>query len=573
MGASLDCCAAAGAAPLRLPDAAAVLHGRLVRILNEMPYLARKVHPMHHWLDRCQRCLVAGRVGEAAAHLGRIQAAIEADKRSLADVFQKFDLDRSGALEVEEFSHFVTYVGFGPETAKEVLREADPDNEGVISFEAFGAFVGRVGGVAELFSQVREAVAKTGDSTTLGDFSTESMVRSLSTGSMVRSHFVDDGMKSASVQVAEVRGMQDDGHTVVLRFNRSNNDAEAVQDPEQVVPRDWVVQDLDLSAALCRIGIQEDDQHYWTVLLPPPESYAIMPLPPCSARALAGVRRQATESHNNAVGKLLQRCKGIGITGEQLWSVLTWVRDMAPVIIHLDLDAVGEFLEEDTHYRNQFETASSKGLLCPQMRQMWEHKLFEGSYDEAEPFERPKYGVLDVMNDNRGVLSAREYGDSYLVLKNSRLRCTFAPVDSGGIQGARLAVLDQYAHVLLEFTDEELQEVSRIANAEEGSTDRIGDTGKLQGLTNYKEAQIHGEVDLKKHVKRLVAHPRHLVDGYSEQRIRNLCDRHGWEFLWMHEEKKRRIFEERESRDSRMLEMSWASQDCIGLLEVEAATV
>jgi len=168
------------------------------------------------------------------------------------------------------------------------------------------------------------------------------------------------------------------------------------------------------------------------------------------------------------------------------------------------------------------------------------------------------------MNDNRGVFCARDYGDSYLMLKNARLRCTFSPVDSGGICGTRLAVLDQYAHVLMEFSDDELKEVSRVANAREGSADRIGDSTKLDGF-NYKEAQIHGEIDLAKHVKRLVVHPKHLVDGVDEARIRKLCSKHGWEFMWMQDERKRRIYEERQSQDGAMLEMSWANQDVVAL--------
>jgi len=188
--------------------------------------------------------------------------------------------------------------------------------------------------------------------------------------------------------------------------------------------------------------------------------------------------------------------------------------------------------------------------------------LFGGSYDEAEPFQRPKYGVLDVMNDHRGVVCARDYGDSYMMLQNARLRCTFSPVDSGGLFGDRLAVLDQYAHVLMEFSDDELREVARVANAKEGSQDRIGDSSKLEGF-NYKEAQIHGEVDLKKHVKRLVVHPRHLVDGVDEMQIRKACDKHGWEFQWMQEERKRRIWEERQTQDVALLERSWRSEEVI----------
>merc|ERR1719201_2045510 len=102
------------------------------------------------------------------------------------------------------------------------------------------------------------------------------------------------------------------------------------------------------------------------------------------------------------------------------------------------------------------------------------------------------------MNDPRGVVPCYHYGDSYLVLKNVRLRCTFAPEDSGGICGSQLAVLDQYAHVLLEYEDHELQEVARIASAPSGSVERLGDSLRL---ADHKEAHIHGDIDLKKHVQ------------------------------------------------------------------------
>lgn len=250
----------------------------------------------------------------------------------------------------------------------------------------------------------------------------------------------------------------------------------------------------------------------------------------------------------------------LSLTDDDLWMTLAYIRELAPIIVHLNLTKMMQFMESDTHYRNQFETNSSNGLLCTGTRAQWERDLFGGCYDSAAPFERPKYGVLDVMNDHRGVVCARQYGDSYFTLKDVRLRCTFAPEDSGGICGSRLAVLDQYAHVLMEYDDTELEEVVRVANAPEGSEDRIGDSEKLQSY-NYKEAQIHGELDLSKYVRRLVVHPRHRVDGWNEKRIRALCESKGWEFMWMDDERTRRIHEGRAVKDKNMLEMSWASKD------------
>ena len=69
--------------------------------------------------------------------------------------------------------------------------------------------------------------------------------------------------------------------------------------------------------------------------------------------------------------------------------------------------------------------------------------------------------------------TSRSKGDSYIVLKDVRLRCTLSPQDSANlparkplayltrsgkrfpVQRPRLAVLDYYAHVLLEPSPEQ----------------------------------------------------------------------------------------------------------------------
>ena len=39
----------------------------------------------------------------------------------------------------------------------------------------------------------------------------------------------------------------------------------------------------------------------------------------------------------------------------------------------------------------------------------------EGAYDGCRDFERPKYGVLNVHNDYRGVVRAKQYGHLVLI--------------------------------------------------------------------------------------------------------------------------------------------------------------
>merc|ERR1712106_177551 len=141
----------------------------------------------------------------------------------------------------------------------------------------------------------------------------------------------------------------------------------------------------------------------------------------------------------------------------------------------------------------------------------------------------------NVMNDYRGVVKCSQYGDSYLILKDVRLRCTFAPEDSANLKADRLAVLDFYAHVLNEYSNDELKETIMVANTKEGAL--LGDSDKV-GKMKYKEAQVHGDVAFSKHVERLVACDRHK--GKPEAaRIKAVANKYGWAFSWMDEEQQR----------------------------------
>jgi len=231
----------------------------------------------------------------------------------------------------------------------------------------------------------------------------------------------------------------------------------------------------------------------------------------CQKAAVRHIRSLAKENHERALEPLKARVLALGLTENDLLLGLAWVSELAPVIVHMNLDNVGRYLESDTHYRNQFETNTSEGLVNLNARTAWENKLFGYAYDDAKPFERPKYGVQNIWNDPKGVTGCLQYGDSYLVLKDVRLRCTLSPEDSGGIQGRRLAVLDHYAHVMLEYSDKELLETLRIAK---GGAEHLGDSAKVvEAWGKYKEVQIHGEVNLSKHVRLLVVNERHRSES------------------------------------------------------------
>jgi len=313
------------------------------------------------------------------------------------------------------------------------------------------------------------------------------------------------------------------------------------------VDRRYIVEDRDLTAALIGLGILKESDPtsmHWADELPPWECQVMKSLHGCQRNALKRVRDSAESLHRIELGNLRERCRRLDIDRDGLEQIFEWVLWDAPIIIHIDLDTVGRYLMVDSYYRNQFETGTSKGLNILPIREGWEEKLFGECYKDALPFERPKYGVLDIMNDPEGVAAAKGmYGRSYAILKQARFRCTLTPRDSGqsSVGFEHTGTLDMCAHVLMEFSDEELREVHRVATAED-SRRRIGDSRQIEGF-NYKELQLHGELDLKKHVKRLVVDPQHLVYGLcnapdGEQKldqaaIERLCQEHGWELSYI----------------------------------------
>mmetsp|Transcript_48380 Transcript_48380/g.89075 ORF Transcript_48380/g.89075 Transcript_48380/m.89075 type:complete len:683 (+) Transcript_48380:89-2137(+) len=289
----------------------------------------------------------------------------------------------------------------------------------------------------------------------------------------------------------------------------------------------------DCRIQLLQAGFDESSQSYWKLIVGPSEFQEAMNLVKAQRQALRHIRSLAKSNHEAKLPLLQQRVKQLKYKDTDLWMTLAWIREQAPIIVHLNLDKMMQYLEKDTHYRNQFETASSGGLMNPKVRKQWEQKLFGGFYDDAQAFDKCKYGVVNAMNDHRGVVGCAQYGDSYVILKDVRLRTTLSPEDSANLKASQLAVLDYYAHVLYQYTDAELVETIKVAINREDAL--LGDSSKI-GKMKYKEAQIHGEICWSKHVARLVCHTRHKKD---KTRLEKICAKHGWTMSWQDEERER----------------------------------
>jgi len=248
-------------------------------------------------------------------------------------------------------------------------------------------------------------------------------------------------------------------------------------------------------------------------------------LHPCQDAALRNVRDATMTLHHEALPRLKQRIGRLGFETADLDKTLSWIQDEAPIIIHVDLKAFGDKLAADTHYRNQFETDVSRGCLSHSTRERWETDLFGDAYTGAHPVDRCKYGVLNVTNDPQGIRCCSQYGTSYLLLRNVRLRTTFAARDSGGIEISQLATVDYYAHVLEKYSDKELRAAVEVST-------RRGLGRDSDVIRHYKEAQIHGEVRLSENVELIMAHPSLKSDCHKAM-LKRLSKRCQAQVVWI----------------------------------------
>lgn len=258
------------------------------------------------------------------------------------------------------------------------------------------------------------------------------------------------------------------------------------------------------------------------------EFAATKDLTAAQSRAVSLVASEAHPKSEAAAASLKERIQGLGYPHGSLSRVLSYIKDEAPIIIHIDLESRLDRLAQDTHYRNQFETKLTCGCSNLQARRSWEDRLFQNVYKDASPSERVKYGVLNAVNDPRGVSRvARVYGRDYLVLQGVRVRTTFSDKDSdtAGEKGS----CEWYAHVLMKYSDKELRAVVDVALGKRLFADSsVLDIAKGQ----YKEVQIHGDVSFAEHVEAVVVHPSRQGRPI-EKKIRDWCAKLELRFQWM----------------------------------------
>lgn len=181
-----------------------------------------------------------------------------------------------------------------------------------------------------------------------------------------------------------------------------------------------------------------------------------------------------------------------GYTKQDYKDLRKYFRELFPVV-HIKPSHM-KFFIDDTHYRSLFEIGVSGGSNSVICRSKWETNLFGGLYDNCDPKDRVKYGVINLLNAKSGVNNAHIYGKCHFILKkNTRNRITMTHGDSCIMQ-YHLGNYKYFEHILYYLPDSVLKIV--LSDFRKGVCQQVNYA--------YIEFQLHGDLRFDRDIEELV---------------------------------------------------------------------
>lgn len=200
--------------------------------------------------------------------------------------------------------------------------------------------------------------------------------------------------------------------------------------------------------------------------------------------------------------EVTNRITSMGYPAGTINEVTEYLGKNAPIVIHFKPEIFIEKALTDGIYRNLFELHTGGGCTSENIRAQWESERFMRIYDKKEPFERPKYGSMNVLNHPQGTKPAQAYGVGYLVINDEvRIRCTMASGDTAS--KVCIGTPDYCLHVVKCFSDNELGSICQIVHNQIPYGEYRTET--------YREIQIHGELRFDRDISRIVVPEKYAV--------------------------------------------------------------
>jgi hypothetical protein len=247
-----------------------------------------------------------------------------------------------------------------------------------------------------------------------------------------------------------------------------------------------------------------------------PKQYIEPQLSEPQIKALEYITKKSKHYSKNVKPLLFAKLYEMGYAKDDFKKLDKFVRE-SPIIIHFSPVALIHHMLTDTHYRNYFEIKGHHGT-----RVIWENTLFNKIYDTATPFERVKYGPVNITHDPRGVISAHGYGDSYMVLSTEvKKRTSFVFGDSSMGQ-VHMCTFDGYHNLLYYIPDDCLKHIMDLS---------IGKAPTTQFNMQYVEAQYHGPIRLDMDIDKLVINNKYVNNIDVMNNIKQFCEKNNVEYM------------------------------------------
>lgn len=244
-------------------------------------------------------------------------------------------------------------------------------------------------------------------------------------------------------------------------------------------------------------------------------------------KAIAYVFKKSKIFSHSIELMLLGRFLEMDYTKEDFKIVTKFIKTV-PIIIHFHPNKMMNYMIEDTHYRNLFETKTSSGSTSTTARTTWENVLFNKLYNDSVGTDRVKYGVININNDPTGSSAATSYGDSYIELKEEvKNRTSFTYGDSSQ-QDIHICSFKGFYNILFYMPKQCLKQIIDSAlNSIQGK-----DVVPIKGMS-YIESQYHGPIRLKHDVNCLVINPKYKSDKDMIKKLNMFTHTHNvpWRYM------------------------------------------
>lgn len=241
--------------------------------------------------------------------------------------------------------------------------------------------------------------------------------------------------------------------------------------------------------------------------------------------AIKNFRKKAKIYSRNIMHNLSEKFTKMGYSPKELNNTIIYIKN-APLVIHVNLRKTLEYLVNDTHYRNLFETSTSGGSTSQTARKQWENQMFGTAYDESTAEEKVKYGAINITNNLQGVSCAKKYyGLSYLVLKDDvKLRTSFTFGDSSKKE-MHICTFQHLNHILYYINDPLLIHLVDLANGRANNSTML--------YSPFIEFQVHGPLRLNGDVKTLMVDPCNKKNNNILNNLNKFQQKHNIPYMWI----------------------------------------